>query len=178
MPETELAARKSVFYDGARAGFFAFLDRAECGSSDAQAVVALMHLVGWVNNEIQLDNAEYWAVKSAEAENAYGRWVLAWTRLEKSEYQEGMDSLIKSAQQGFAPAISNLADFALNGVIIPMDRGMAIELAAAGGSLGHEYGRALTAELGEPPRNECRGSMTTSCAPSSSIASLMMTMSF
>jgi hypothetical protein len=147
MPATELEAKKSVIHDGARAGFFAFLDRAESGSSDAQAVVALMHLIGWVDNEIQLDNAEYWAAKSAEAGNAYGRWVLAWTRLEKSDYQEGLDSLIKSAEQGFAPAISYLADFSLNGVIVPMDRNMAIELAATGANLGHEYGRVLTAEL-------------------------------
>ena len=147
MPVTELVARNSVIHDGARTGFFAFLDRAECGSTDAQAVVALMHLIGWVDNEIQVDNAEYWAAKSAAAGNAYGQWVLAWAKLEKSDYQEGLDSLIKSAEQGFAPAISYLADFALNGVIVPMDRDLAIELAATGASLGHEYGRALTAEL-------------------------------
>lgn len=133
-------------YQGARAAFFSFYESAEGGSADAQATIALMFLVGWVNREEKVDLAEYWARKSAEQDNAYGMWVLAWALIEKGEFSGGFERLLLSAERSFAPALFSLSTLLFNGAIAPRDRLLGLRLASTAARLGHHSAKVFIAE--------------------------------
>lgn len=74
-------ARRWYIEKRCRDAFFAYLDRAEAGYPDAQAVTAFMYLIGYVETDDRLKSAIYWATKASESDYAYGRWVLGWALL-------------------------------------------------------------------------------------------------
>ena len=145
LPRSESAARRTFLFENPREGFFAFLDRAEGGSADAQAVAGLMYLLGWVNGTPDLDAAEYWAEKSAKEANPYGLWVQAWIHLERERYADGVDCLLDSASLGFSPAVYALGIFALNGVLVQKDTDFAVSLLNKAARMGHFSAKRILA---------------------------------
>ena len=147
MPASEMQARSITLQQGARAGFYAFWKRAESGSSDAQAVLALMYLIGWVDERMVLDEATFWSAKSAQSGNAFGQWVNAWAVLEASEFDKSIENFILSAEQGFAPAIYTLGTFCFNGVIFGRSPSQGLRLIEEAARKGDYTAKALVARL-------------------------------
>lgn len=137
-PKSEDEARGTYLLSGPRAGFGHFFARAAAGSADAQAVLGNIYLNGWVDGQCLPEEAEAWALQSAEKGNAYGQWVLAWAYLEQDNLGDGISALFASADQNFSPALYHLAIFHLTGTGMQKSEGLGIKTLLKAAELGHQ----------------------------------------
>jgi TPR repeat protein len=137
LPWSEQRARQ-LFHGGrVKDAFFAYLNRAESGSHDCQAVVAFMYLLGYVDCDEKFQGAIHWARISSKGGSAYGHWVLGWALLESNNYSDGLSNLFTAAGKGFSPALFSLASFALHGVLLNKNYLHARDLVTIATHLGH-----------------------------------------
>jgi TPR repeat protein len=142
LPPSEFVAREAFFADGKATGFRQFLHRAKAGSSAAQAVVAYMYLNKWVDDENYLIAATNWARSSAEQNDPYGRWVMAWALLEQQDVENGMSQMFEAAECGFTPAQYDLGKFLISGAVFPKDVKTGLALISTAASNGHNNARS------------------------------------
>jgi hypothetical protein len=151
LPMSELSARNAFVQDGNQAGFDEFLERAEAGSPAAQAVVAFIYLNRWLDDEDYLVTAANWAMSSANKNESYGRWVLAWALLEQGDIRNGIPEMVQAAESGFLPALYDLGMFLREGVVFPKrpEVGCAfLRAAAQGGHFSSYVALKTAAKLG------------------------------
>ncbi len=130
-------ARTIYITSGPEAAFDEYLARAEAGSAAAQAVVAFIYLNKWIDDDAYLEVSTRWARLSAEQNNSYGRWVLAWALLERDNAFDGVQAMLEAAEDNFAPAQHHLASFLVNGVMFPKNLETGFELFRIAADAGH-----------------------------------------
>ena len=143
LPASEALARKTMLAEGARAGFFEFFERAVCGSADAQAVIGLLYLIGWIDGQPQFEEARYWSQRSAQQDCAYGMWVNAWDNLETENLWEGSQQMMLAAESGFPPAICNLGSFCYNGIFLPQSASLGLQLFRQAAKMGNHTAKTM-----------------------------------